>query len=212
MNSRHRCCVLAVVGCLLLAGCGGSPDTLTGEASPATVGDETLSAAGWERVTETERRLSTTVTVTLQGDSELTSRRDVNATTHLAVYRETAESPAVLAVWSVPALTPLEGTDVTVNPVRRRSTDNLTRSVQSTYAELDSGTAGENVSMRLLGTDRGFAVVAGTATGPGGDSVAVTVVTATVEHEGDFVVVVGIVPEDRDPVDTLASLVGDVRH
>lgn len=207
-----RLAALVLACCLVLAGCGGSQETLTGEATPATVGDDTLSATDWERVTTTERRLTTTVTVTLQGDSELTSRRSVNATTHVAVYRDTRSPPTVLALWSVPALKPLEGTDLTVNPVARRSPTNLTGDVQSTYSGVGPLSRTGNASMTLLGADRQFAVADGTATGPEGSPVPVTVVSATVEHEGDFVVVLAVVPEGRSPTGTVAPLVGNVTH
>ena len=94
---------------VFLAGCSGGPGQkppIEATAEPAGLAAGTVSDLGLEPIGQTSGQLNTTIHVSIQGDVELSSSREVHATTQTAVYRaDTEDGPIVVAGHTGPAVT-----------------------------------------------------------------------------------------------------------
>lgn len=200
---------------LVVAGCSGpgdrTPQPIEGTASPATVGGDALSSAGYEEVTVGSDRVNRTGTIDVSGDVELVVDYQARATAQRAVYRTTdSDPPSVFAVYSAPLVSP-ESVGVVIDPLGDRSTAEIVGRVQGIYADPGQLDHVENSSATLLGNETTLAKYATTATFEG-SSVDVFVYVASVRHDGDVVRAVAVVPRDADDLGTVRSLLSAVDH
>jgi len=206
---------LALAAVLVTAGCVGAgdrtPAPIEGSASAATVSEEGRSAAGYEEVAVESDRVTRSGTIDVSGDVELSVDYRANATARRAVYRaRDADPPSVFAVYSVPLLSP-ERVDVTVDPLGDRSTAEVVARSQGTYDGFGDFEHVENASVTVLGTETTLVNYATTANA-GGTTVDVDVYLTVVEHEGDLVRTVAVVPRADDDPGTVRTLLESVQH
>jgi len=192
---------LAVV--VLLAGCTGG--ALSFSASPATVDEAALERANYtgqepEQVTINE-------TVEVAGVS-----RQVTATTWTASYAAN-DTPATLLVASTPDAT-VAGQSV--NPITRLTGKELLERVAKEVGNTD-GVDFEDIEVvqrenrEILGTQTEVTTFATTASTDQGE-VPIRIHLASVSHEGDVVVLVGVYPEKVDERSTQLKLMEAVQH
>lgn len=183
---------------VLLAGCTGGPGQkppIEATADPAGLAEGTATDLGLEPVGQTSGQLNTTIHVSIQGDVELSSSREVHATTQTAVYRtHTEDGPIVVAVHTVPAVTLLEDTAAIVrNPAADRSVPAQLAAAQSVYS-VESASNSSDGTATLLRNETRIQTVTGTGTAAG-ESVPIEGWMASTRHAGDYVTVVVITPE-----------------
>lgn len=205
--------VLAVL--LVLAGCAGpgdrTPEPIEGSASRATVGDDGLSAAGYEEVTVEEDRVERRGTLDVSGDVELVVDYHVDATAQRAVYRDAdADPPSVFALYSVPLVSP-DQIDVRIDPLGDRSTADVAALAQGVYGEFGALEHVTNRTVSLLGSETTVANYRTTARSDG-TSVDVSVYVAAVEHDGDVVRAVAVLPQADGDFDVVRTLLESTRH
>lgn len=206
---------IALAVLLVLAGCSGpgdrTPEPIEGTASAATIDDDDLSAAGYERALVESRGVNRTGTIDVSGDVEMTVEYRVRATARRAVYRSTdGDLPSIVALYSVPLVSP-DSVDATIDPLGDRSTAAVVGRVQGTYADVQSLEWVENRSVKLLGNETTLVEYATTAA-VDGQSVDVVVSVARVRHAGDVVRVVVILPRDSADPTAVRRLLGAVQH
>lgn len=192
---------LAVV--VLLAGCTGG--ALSFSASPATVDEAALEEANYtgqepEQVTINE-------TVEVGGMS-----KRVTATTWTAGYAAN-ETPGTLVVASTPDAT-VAGQSV--NPITRLTGKELIQRVaqeigNSDQVDLEDLEVVQRENREILGTETEVTTFATTASTEQGD-VPIRVHLASVSHEGDVVVLVGVHPEEVDERATQLELMEAMEH
>lgn len=200
---------------IVVAGCSGpgdrTPQPLEGTASAATVGDDGLSAAGYEKVAVRSEPVNRNGTLDVSGDVELTVNYRVRATAQRAEYRQTdGARPAVFALYSAPQVSP-DSVDVAIDPLGDRSTVAIVERAQGTYGDLGTLEHVENSTVTLLGVETTLVTYATTAAAEG-ERVEVRVHVATVEHDGDVVRAVAVTPRDADDAETLRTLLSAVEH
>lgn len=205
--------VLAAI--LLLAGCSGpgdrTPQPLEGTASAATVGDDALSAAGYERVAVESDRVNRTGTIDVSGDVELSVDYQVRATARRAVYRTPdRDPPSVFALYSAPLVSP-DAVATTIDPLGDRSRRDVVGRVLGTDAGVGPLDHVENATVGFLGNETTLAKYATTAT-VDGSPVDVFVYVAAVRHGGDVVWAVAMVPRTDDDPEAVRQLVEGARH
>jgi hypothetical protein len=196
---------------VVLAGCGGGGETDDGPvvatAAPATVDEATLSATGYEFVERSNRTTNTTVTISLQGDVEVTSTFDVRATTTRAVYeRQTEEGTAVVGILSVPGVKPSEALAAPRDPFAGREPAAL--ATDATGVPVRDARQAANETVALFGNETALRRYEATARG----DALVTVSVARARRSGDFVYVVAVLPRGADERDRVARLAAGVRH
>ncbi len=208
---RQTLFAVAIALLLVLAGCGGGGETDNGpivaEAAPATVGDAALSATGYELVERSNRTTNTSVTISIQGDVEVTSTFDVRATTRRAVYgRETSARQAVVGVLSVPGVKPSEALADPRNPFADRDVTAL--ATDATGVTVRDARPTANGTVTLFGNETTLRRYEATAEG----DTPVTVDVALARRDGDFVYLVAVVPRGADERDRVARLAAGVRN
>jgi hypothetical protein len=197
MARAARLAVL-LAAAVLLAGCTGGPGQkppIEATAEPAGLAPGTVSDLGLEPVEQTSGQLNTTIHVSIQGDVELSSSREVHATTKTVVYRaDTEDGPIVVAVHTVPAVTLLGDTAAIVrNPAADRSVPAALEAAQSVYSVESASNRSDGTAM-LLGNGTTIQTLTGSAT-KAGESVAIEGWMAGTRHDGDYVTVAVITPE-----------------
>ncbi|GAB3410869.1 hypothetical protein GCM10027435_01890 [Haloparvum alkalitolerans] len=192
---------LAVV--VLLAGCTGGAYSF--ESSPASVPDGALSEAGYEPMEPEPFTINESVEVA--GVSA-----DVTATSWTATY-PSSERQASLTVASTPDAT-IAGQSV--NPVVRLSNEELVQRVLDRAGDSANLNASDvevvgSETRTVLGTETEVTTFA-TTTQVNGEDVPLRIHLATVAHEGDVVVLVGLHPAAVDEKATLLDLMETVEH
>jgi hypothetical protein len=188
---------LAAVACLpLLAGCGfltGS-EALTFSASPATASDASLSETGYEEQNVTEQRVTRNVSAAGQ-------TRQVNVTNQQAKYERAvdlgplgSQRAAVFVTFASPEVS-VAGR--TFNPIADMSEREILQEFDSQYEGITVGSQVESRNVSTLGQSTELKQFDGTAT-LAGTELDVTIQTAKFQHEGDYVVAVGIYPQLLD--------------
>jgi hypothetical protein len=200
MQSRALVAVAAVV---LLAGCTGG--ALSFSASPATVDEAALEEVDYTG--QAPEQVTINETVEVSGMS-----KQVTATTWTAGYSAN-ESPATLVVASTPDAT-VAGQSV--NPVARLSGKELLERVaqeigSSESVDLEDLEVVQRENRQILGTETEVTTFATTASTEQGD-VPIRIHLASVSHEGDAVVLVGIHPAEVDERATLLELMEAAQH
>lgn len=191
-------CVQAVTG-----------DSVTFEASPATVADGALAEQGYELGERDEVQVDRTVEVPGLGE------RDVLITNHVRVYGPAGEgdaeetAPGALIVVSTPqAKVAGQGT----NPLGRVPLKELITRLAS---ESDGIEDAEQVGTRDLETlDTTTTVEKYSTTGQAdGESVETFVYVTRVPHGDDYVIAIGVLPaESEDRESTLYDLMRNLEH
>lgn len=207
--------VLALVALLVLAGCGGpgdrTPQPLEDAASPATVEAGALSAANYQEARVDSDRVVRTGTIDVSGDVELSVNYRAEVTAKRAVYRHRdADPPAVFAVYSVPLVSP-ERVDITIDPLGDNSTAEVAARSQTTYSAFEGLEHVENTTTTALGNETTLRTYEATASADGA-TVDVFVYVATVEHDGDVLRAVAVLPRADDDPDTVSTLLDGVQH
>ncbi|MEF8801469.1 MAG: DUF6517 family protein [Halolamina sp.] len=210
---RHRVGVVAVALLVVLAGCGGpsgerTPETITATAGQATVSDVALSATGFSERTVQERQLSDSGTLDVSGDVEMEVTYRIEATTSRGVYASGEGS--VFAAYSVPLVEP-DDVAATINPLGGRSVSDVVTHAQDTYGEFGDLDHVENTTVTMLGTQTTLGKYATAASGPDG-STEVFVYVAQVQHDGDVVVAVAVLPQANDDAEAVRMLVGGIER
>lgn len=196
MHARQALVGLAVVLVAVTAGCGfiTGDEPATFSASPATVGDSVQSETGYEEQTVES-------SVVTQNYSAAGQTRQVEVTNQQARYERAvdlgplgSQRAGVFVTFASPEV---EIATRTVNPIADMSTRDIVRQFESQYEGLTVGEHVENRSVRALGASRTLQKYEGAGT-IGGAQVDVYIHAATFRHEGDFIVAIGIYPQQLD--------------
>ena len=190
---RKLTLLLTVALVATTAGCGfitGS-ESLAFEARPASVDEATLSETGYERTLQENQTVSRNFTVAGQ-------TRQVEVTNHLSQYDRSVNlgplgelRASVFATFTSPEV---EIATRSFNPISEMSNRELLSRFSSEYEGLSVGEQVENRTHTVLGTETGVEKYEGTAD-LGGQQVDVYIHVTTVQHEGDYVVALGIYPQ-----------------
>ncbi|ACV48216.1 MULTISPECIES: DUF6517 family protein [Halomicrobium] len=197
---RTLAILLSVALVATTAGCGFliGDEALAFESAPASVGDETLSETGYEQTLNESQTVSREFTVAGQS-------RQVNVTNHLAQYERSIDlgplgeqRAAVFATFSSPEVSVASQT---FNPLSDMSNRELLSQFSSSYDGLSVGQRVENRTHTVLGTETGVQKYGGTAE-LGGQSIDVYIHVTTVKHDGDYVVALGLYPQQLSGEET----------
>lgn len=195
MITRSHVAVALVVLLSTMAGCGFllGTESLSFSASPATVSDATLSETGYE---ETEvSPMTATREFTVAGQT-----REVEVTNQLARYdRQVDLGPlgtqqaAVFAVFASPTV---EIGPESFNPIADMGSRELLSQFESSYQGLEVGERVGSQQVTVLGSSRTVERYAGTATFQGQSiNVFILITDGAFQHGSDYVVAVGIYPQ-----------------
>jgi len=201
-----------VVVCLVLVGTAGCLGVLTGEeslsfeADATVVDDAALSETGYELVrNESPNR---TVSVSVGGES-----REASIATEIREYGRNVSAAgqgAQVARFSVYTVPGVSVGGQTVNPVSDWSTRRVVDLLVSSNDGLQNVQFEANRTVQFLDSDRTVTTYrARAASGPGGN---VSVHAATVSHDGDYVLAVGVHPTELDEQDRIDTLLAGLRH
>lgn len=191
---RKLAILLTVAVVASTAGCGfiTGDEALSFSADRATVSESALSETGYEESTVENQTISREFTV---GDQT----REVEVTNGLAQYDRTVDlaglgeqRAATFAVFSSPEV---EIATRTFNPISEMSNRELLDRFSSEYDDLTIGEQVDNETRTVLGSETGVEKYEGTAQLDGAETDVYIHVT-TVKHEGDFVVALGIYPQE----------------
>lgn len=194
----HRRTAVAVAFAVLVAasGClGFLSGPVEFSASAATVGDTTLEETGYEEASVQ----SSEVTRTYSGAGQ---SKNVTVTNQVAMYERNVEVPVLgeqrAAVFSAFASPEVSVLGQTFNPLKDYSNRRIASLAQEQYSSLSIGQEAGTRTMTVLGESTEVSKFEGTASFQGGQSVDVYVHVTKVKHDGDFVVAVGIYPQQLD--------------
>ncbi len=202
---------LAVVLATVTAGCGfltGS-EALSFSASPATASDDAQSETGYEE----QAVESSTMT---RNFSAAGQTRQVEVTNQQARYERAvdlgplgSQRAAVFVTFASPEVNVV---GQTFNPISDMSTREVLRQFESQYEGLTVGDRVENRSVRALGSQRTLQKFEGTAT-LAGSEVDVYVHATKFQHGEDYLVAVGIYPQQIDgEEENVVALVEGMEH
>lgn len=192
MKREIAAVVLAVL--LAMGGCLGfvtGEEPLTLEAEAAAVNDAAVDRAGYE--SNGTRPMTINQTVEIAGQS-----RDVEITNQISMYDKTVRIPILgeaklgtVGLISTPAV---EIAGRTLNPIGDVDNDRLVQMVGSRYGGLNDIERVSSHNLSVLGSETEVTKYAATAT-VRGQSVDVFVHVTRVRHEADFVVALGVYPQ-----------------
>ncbi len=194
----------------MLAGCGfitGS-EALAFSASPATPSDASLSETGYEEQNVTEQHVTRNVSAAGQ-------TRQVNVTNQQAQYERGvdlgplgSQRAAVFVTFASPEVS-VAGQ--TFNPIGDMSEREILAEFDSEYDGLTVGDQVESRNVSTLGQSAELTQFDGTAS-LAGTEVDVTIQTTKVQHEGDYIVAVGIYPQLIDEESNVVLLLEGLEH
>lgn len=208
---RRQYAGLTAVACLaVLAGCGfitGS-EVLAFSASPATASDASLTETGYEEQNVTEQHVTRNVSAAGQ-------TRQVNVTNQQAQYERGvdfgplgSQRAAVFVTFASPEVS-VAGR--TFNPIADLSKRAILAEFDSEYDGLRVGTQVESRNVSTLGQSTELTQFDGTAT-LAGTEVDATIQAAKFQHEGDYIVAVGIYPQLIDEESNVVLLLEGLEH
>lgn len=212
--TRRRAVLGAVAGTVAAtSGCLGvltGEEALEREAAPALVRSGTVEDTGYELASSDSEELEREVTVA--GET-----RTVRAVNRIAEYHRTVSVPgfgeqefAVFAIISTPAF---EIAGRTMSPVEEWSNRELATRIQEQYENLEVGAEVDQHTVGTLSTQLALSTFEGTASFDGQDGVEVYLHVGKVQHEDDFVIVVGLHPRLLpDEGETIRRLVRNLEH
>jgi len=199
------CLVVALAG----AGCLGfitGESSLSFEANATAVDDAALSETGYELVRSDSP--GRTLNVSVAGET-----REVSIATEIREYGRNvtvggqSAEVARFSVYTVPGVS-IGGE--TINPVSEWSTRRLVDLLVSSNGDLRNVRSESNRTVRFLGSDRQVTTSRAQVVGSAGGNV--TVHAATVSHDGDYIVAVGVHPTEIDEQSRIDALLAGLRH
>ncbi|AUG47666.1 hypothetical protein BVU17_09115 [Haloarcula taiwanensis] len=206
----RRLLPVAVALLLVTSGCVGliTGETVTFEASPATVSDSTLDSTGYELNNATQANVTRDVTVAGQDRTVrlVTERRQYTRSGSLLGV-EVVELSRFVVV-SVPSAT-VAGQ--TLNPAADWANRRVLEAVQGQTGSIDDVESAGNRTVRALGADRQVSEYTGT-TEVAGQSIDVRLHLVSFQHEGDIVIGVAVHPETVDETDAVDDLLSGLQH
>lgn len=197
---------VATSGCIgVLTG----SEALTREASPASVGQSTLSATDYELKNSESQRIERTVEVAGQ-------TRDVVAVNKVDQYHKALSLPvlgdveaAVFAAVSTPAF---DIAGQTMSPVKRMSNKELAKLMQQQYSDFSIGSKVGDDTVTTLGKSMTVSKFEAKASLQG-EAMDVYLHVGKVKHGSDFVIVVGVYPQQfEEEQENVVSLIGGLEH
>lgn len=211
MDRRRSAALVAVAGIALLAGCGfitGS-ESLAFSASPATPSDDAVSETGYEEQTVEEQVVTRNFTVADQ-------TRSVEVTNQLAQYERQvdlgplgSQRAAVFVTFASPEVS-VAGQ--TFNPIADMSEREILMQFESQYESIEVGEEVDRQNVSTLGQSTELRQFDGTAT-LAGSEVDVYIHATKFQHEGDYVVAVGIYPQLLDgEAENIVTLTESLEH
>lgn len=208
MHRRRYVASVASAGSFASAGCLGDilDDATTFSANPAEVADSAATDAGYEH----------------EGTESRTDEREfagetVEVTSHFGRYHRSLEIPAVgekrAGVFATIATPKVNVAGKEFNPVGEMDDEEIVGYLQDQYSQLSiEGTRGRR-TVQTLGSSEEVTTFAGRATLADGIDLDVLLDVAKFEHGDDFVVVVGIYPEDLpDEGDRVTTMIEGLEH
>jgi len=191
---RSHVLTVAIALLVTLSGCAAlTGQDLTYSASKVTVSQQAVSAANYQEVSVQDQTVNRTVSVAGQD-------RTVRLTNWVATYRtqfSTANSPAPgsVVVFSTPEVS-IAGQEL--NPVGTMPPEQLIATLLQRYGGVSDVTQVDTQRMTILGEDTEVSTFRTTMDFQGRE-IPVLVHLATVTHQGDYVVVVGVHPTVVSP-------------
>jgi hypothetical protein len=211
MQTRQLLATLAVLAVTVTAGCGfiTGQSALAFGASPAMASDDALSETSYEELAVE----NSTVT---RNFSAAGQTRQVEVTNQQARYERAvdlgplgSQRAAVFVTFASPEV---DVVGQTFNPISDMSTQEVLAQFESQYEGLSVGDRVRNRSVQTLGSQRTLQQFEGTAA-LSGTEVDVYVHAAKFQHEGDYVVAVGIHPQRLDgEAENVVALTEGLEH
>lgn len=211
--TRRGAIALGVTVTTATAGClgfitGDAP--LTVAAEEATVSEEALAGTGYELERREPQTLNEEVSV---GDQT----REVEATNHIVVYRKEAELPAVgsidAGVFAVVTTPVVEIVGQELNPVGELSNEEILDLVSGEYGSISSPEETGSSTVSMVQEETEVTAFRAEATVEG-QTVDVIAHVGTARSADDFVIGVGIYPEQlrSEEESTILSLFEAIEH
>ena len=179
------------------------------EASQGTVAETALSEAGFTESSVERVAVNRSGTLQISGDVQMNLGYRVNATGWRAVY-ESSDGRSAFGLYTVPQAKP-DNVAATIDPLGDRSLGSIVGGAQDTYSDTSGLEHVQNRTATVLDSERTVQQYAGSAT-DNDESTDVTVYVATVDHDGDIVRAVAVVPADADDWSAVRPLFGGVQH
>lgn len=193
---HNQLAAVALAAAMVLAGCGfvTGDEALEFDASPATVSEDALSDTGYEQAS-LDRQVVT------RNFSAAGQERTVQVTNQLARYERAVDLGPLGsqrgAVFVALASPEVSVAGQTFNPIGDMSEREILAQFESEYEGITVGDRVDNRTVSVLGESTAVERFEGTARLAGQD-VDVYIEATRVQHEGDFVVAVGIYPQRLD--------------
>lgn len=229
VTHRRKTAVALAFGALLLtSGCLGfvlGDKPLTAEASPVSASDDAVSETGYSEARNETLEVERTRSIAGQ-------ERTVKVTNHLHSYSRSVEVPAIsgadgltlTSTTDVPTTTEKEFARVaflstpaveiagnTLNPIGDWSNKRLIGEMFSSYGGADDVTFVENRTVEMADDSRTVGKYTGTATYEG-TTTDVAVHVTRFRHGGDFVIAIGVHPEQIDEQANVDALFEGLEH
>ena len=211
MDRRHFVGMVAATSTAGLAGCGflTGEEALSFSASAALPTDDALSETGYEQASVEEQVVTQEFTVADQ-------TREVEVSNQLAQYeRQVSLEPldsqrgALFVTFASPEV---EVLGETFNPIEDLAGREVLQQFESQYEGLSVGDQVGSQDVTTLGQSTTLQQFAGSAT-LAGTEVDVYLHTAKFDHEGDYIVVVGIYPQQLDSeAQNVVTLLESLEH
>ncbi|MFC7177410.1 DUF6517 family protein [Halosegnis marinus] len=212
MENRRAAAALALAALLLTSGCIGfltGSESLTFEAESVAVSDAALEETGYseQRVTTDQRNR----TFSVAGQE-----REVSVTNHLAEYSRAADT--LFGDQQVARFTAFSTPQVRIagqgpfNPVSDLSNRELALRLQEQYSSIDNIRFESNRTLTTLGQEVRVSKFRADATLSGGQEVEVFLHITQIEHEGDYVIAVGVHPTRVDEQANIDALIEGLDH
>jgi len=206
----RRLLPVAVAVLLVVSGCVGliTDETVTFEASPATVSDSTLDSTGYQLQNAAQENVTREVTVAGQDRTvRLVNERRQYTRSGSIFGIDIVELSRFIAI-STP------GANVagqTLNPANDWSNRRVIETVSDQTGRIDDIEPAGNRTVQALGDSRRVSTFTGTSE-VAGQEIDVRLHVASFEHEGDVVIAVGVHPENVEEADTIDDLLSGLQH
>jgi hypothetical protein len=206
---KRRAVLAGVPAALLFGGCTDllSEDEVTFEADQATVSDDAQSETGYD-----EKRVEEQV---IEREYEQVDRTVV-VVNQVAEYARSVDLGPIggelsrFTVLSSPAVE--VGPIGPLNPIDEMDNDELAEMMQDEYDQVDDIEKVDERDVTLLGDSETVTKFSAEAQTQGGESVPVFLHLAQTDSGDDFVVTVGVHPQDVDEQGKIDTLISGVEH
>ncbi|CQR49821.1 hypothetical protein BN996_01296 [Haloferax massiliensis] len=212
MSSRRVVAVLALAALVFTSGCIGfltGEETLTFESEPAAADATVAANAGYE--TNGTETFAVNRTLSFGGQE-----RKIAASNHITTYEKTLDlgffGEARLGSFSVISTPAVEVAGQPRSPIGDYSNDDLIRLVDNRYQGLSDVDPVSSRNVQMLGQTTNVTKYSATARF-GGDEVDVYVHVTKVRHNEDFIVAMGLYPQQLDgEEENVLELIRSVEH